>query len=46
MPICINRVMIFQKNDIQNIETLAHGDIGSLAEFKEALKESSKNYEC
>ena len=32
--------------DIQNIESIAHRDIGSLAEFKEALKESSKDYEC
>jgi len=36
----------FEKTDVQNIESIAHGDIGSLAEFKEALKESSKDYEC
>lgn len=36
----------FSKLDIQSIESNAHGNIRSLAEFKEALKESSKNYEC
>ena len=36
----------FSKLDIQSIESNAHGNIRSLAEFKEALKESNKNYEC
>ena len=36
----------FSKPDIQSIESNAHRNIGSLAEFKEALKESNKNYEC
>ena len=36
----------FTKTDVQNIESNAHYELESLTEFKKALKESSKDYEC